>query len=452
MADEQYRWLDRDTAERLLRGEPLEAVDADNREQADRLTEALDALAALTALTAESTPADAELPGEAAALAAFRTARTGEDGERASLGQRTRTRSASAASAAASRAASDAGLIHLGRPAAYRRVASRWGRPMRYGLAAALAAGMIGGVTVAATSGALSFDAEEPEPVTSSTVAVTPDRPLVSPVPRGKSGASPDDPRPEGSPDGPAGKGSAPPGEPNGGADPGAQPGNGDDPSEVQPGQGWRWLVSACRDYRDGKKLDSGRRNGLEDAANGAEQLKNYCKGVLKNWGDSDSGDTRRGYESDPNKDTSGQGGPGWNSDDNDGKPNNDAQGGDGKAGDGDSDDAKGGDGSHIGLGVSTPVQVRIQSSGPARVQASDPARVRTLTQTPTKTPTQTSSKASSKASAQASAQASAKAPTQTAKAPTRTSHQASTRTQAKASAPGAGAAPQRLRMSASPA
>jgi hypothetical protein len=37
MADEQYRWLDRDTAERLLRGESLEAVDRPTRDQADRL-------------------------------------------------------------------------------------------------------------------------------------------------------------------------------------------------------------------------------------------------------------------------------------------------------------------------------------------------------------------------------------------------------------------------------
>ena len=82
MADEQYRWLDRDTAERLLRGEPLDAVDADSRDQADRLTEALEALDALGMQTAEATPAGAELPGEAAALAAFRKARTGKNGER----------------------------------------------------------------------------------------------------------------------------------------------------------------------------------------------------------------------------------------------------------------------------------------------------------------------------------------------------------------------------------
>ena len=71
MADEQYRWLDRDAAERLLRGEPLEAVDAGTRDQVDRLAEALGALAAEPRLSSD------ELPGEAAALAAFRKARAG---------------------------------------------------------------------------------------------------------------------------------------------------------------------------------------------------------------------------------------------------------------------------------------------------------------------------------------------------------------------------------------
>ncbi|MEU7253325.1 hypothetical protein AB0A87_35185, partial [Streptomyces sp. NPDC045251] len=69
MADEQDRWLDRETAEILLRGESLEAVDPAARDRAERLAEALGAL------TAPPVPASEELPGEAAALAAFRKAR-----------------------------------------------------------------------------------------------------------------------------------------------------------------------------------------------------------------------------------------------------------------------------------------------------------------------------------------------------------------------------------------
>ncbi|MGW4274048.1 extensin, partial [Streptomyces seoulensis] len=72
MADEQYRWLDRDTAERLLRGEPLDTVDPAVRDQAERLARALNALAADP--YADAPQAAAELPGEAAALAAFRKA------------------------------------------------------------------------------------------------------------------------------------------------------------------------------------------------------------------------------------------------------------------------------------------------------------------------------------------------------------------------------------------
>ncbi len=36
MADEQYGWLDRDAAERLLRGEPLRTVDDEARAQAEQ--------------------------------------------------------------------------------------------------------------------------------------------------------------------------------------------------------------------------------------------------------------------------------------------------------------------------------------------------------------------------------------------------------------------------------
>ncbi|MCX4560440.1 hypothetical protein [Streptomyces sp. 2-1] len=378
MADEQYRWLDRETAERLLRGEPLHAVDADNRDQADRLTEALEALDALGTQTAESTPADAELPGEAAALAAFRKARTGKNGEQATLGPRTRTRSAASATAtssAASRISSDAGLIHLGRPAEHRRVPTRWGRPVRYGLAAALAAGMIGGAAMAATSGVLPFGGEEPEPGSSATVSVSPDRPLVSPSPEKKPGGGPDRPRPDSSAGGPTGKGSAPDGEARGGTDAGARPDPGDDRPEGRPARGWRWLASVCRDLRDGKNLGSERRRGLEDAANGAEQVKKYCQGILKNWGDRDSGDGRSGSGS--GRGGSGRGGSGWNNDreDRDGRDNDD---------DGDED----GDGSHIGAGVSPDAggTVRPMALAPAAARSSatrTPTPVRTLLQAP---------------------------------------------------------------------
>ncbi|MBW8701341.1 hypothetical protein MBT84_17180 [Streptomyces sp. MBT84] len=80
MADEQYRWLDSDAAERLLRGEPLDAVDDVARAHAARIAETLSELAA------PPLPTSDELPGEASAVAAFRAARTVRHGERTGVG------------------------------------------------------------------------------------------------------------------------------------------------------------------------------------------------------------------------------------------------------------------------------------------------------------------------------------------------------------------------------
>ncbi|MFD7342996.1 hypothetical protein ACFV9K_01585, partial [Streptomyces pharetrae] len=111
MADEQYRWLDRETAERLLRGESPDAVDPAARDQAERLAETLGALSAPPPPTSE------ELPGEAAALAAFRKVRAERDEERAALAEPDRTRPA------------DAGLIRIGARAGDRGANGR--RPRR---------------------------------------------------------------------------------------------------------------------------------------------------------------------------------------------------------------------------------------------------------------------------------------------------------------------------------
>ncbi|WP_328837316.1 hypothetical protein [Streptomyces europaeiscabiei] len=293
MADEQYRWLNRDAAERLLRGEPLEAVDVDTRARADRLTEALEALAAEVAPVSSQNP---ELPGEEAALAAFRTARTarsvhtaasGEDGRAAEPGRGSRTRTTAAPAA-------DAGLVRLGRP--LRRPTgpdgrrARWGRPVRFGLVAAVAAGMLGGVTVVAGTGALSaFRDDEPEPSATISAAQSPDRPLLSPSPNtergdGRRGAW-GEASPEVSPDA-SSKGEGPSGEGVGGTDEDEQPGDsGQDENHTQ--EWWDKMFSACRDVHAGKQLDADRRRGLEDAAGGKGkgQLQRYCEGVLAGGG-----------------------------------------------------------------------------------------------------------------------------------------------------------------------
>ncbi|WP_216869960.1 hypothetical protein [Streptomyces brasiliscabiei] len=298
MADEQYRWLNRDAAERLLRGEPLEAVDADIRARADRLAQALDLLAAEAAPVSPQTP---ELPGEAAALAAFReastaradavspAARSGLAAHAAEPGPVTEPGRGGPSHTTAAPAA-DAGLVRLGRPVRARAVPggrrARWGRPVRYGLVAAVAAGMLGGVTAVAGGGALSaFRDEEPEPSASSSAAGSPDRPLMSPTPntgqgdrgRGAWGGGTSEAPPDGS-----AKGDSPSGEGTGGTDEDERSG------DSRKGRGstqerWNGVLSACRDVRDGKELDADRRRALEEAAGGKDKnrLKRFCEGAL---------------------------------------------------------------------------------------------------------------------------------------------------------------------------
>ncbi|MFF0548094.1 hypothetical protein ACFYUL_03990 [Streptomyces sp. NPDC004311] len=138
MADERDRWLDRAAADELLRGGPAEpvgpAANAPARTEAARLRAALDALAAV----AEPPPAGVELPGEEAAVAAFRTARGAAP---AAAGARPRGRGAHEP------------LIDLGRPEP--APARRRGRTVSFGLAAALASVAAGGLAAAAGAGLL---------------------------------------------------------------------------------------------------------------------------------------------------------------------------------------------------------------------------------------------------------------------------------------------------------
>ncbi|MFJ8051588.1 hypothetical protein [Streptomyces luteogriseus] len=264
MADEQYRWLDRETAERLLSGEPLGAVEGAGRDQAEHLARTLGALSATPPLTSD------ELPGEAAAVAAFRKARA----ERADA--------AAASAATGGRAAadvSDAGLVRIGTPGDSGTVTARpprWARPARLALAAVLAVGMVGGVALAAGTGALNapFGGDDPNPGASVSASVThPERSLVSPSPSdaAQGGSTPD---------------GAPGGSSKGGA--GAQ-GRDEERDEAAPkpddrkngsGDHRGEITAACRDLRDGNRLDPDRRRALRDAAGGLRVWK-YCKDVL---------------------------------------------------------------------------------------------------------------------------------------------------------------------------
>ncbi|MFD7296557.1 hypothetical protein ACFV9W_24985 [Streptomyces sp. NPDC059897] len=163
MADEHDKWLNRDAADRLLRGE-APAVSGDDARRADRLSSALYALAEVPA------GPEGELPGEDAALKAFRE-----------------TRAVTAVNGAVNEAAS--GPVRPGRarraarpaPKAARR--PRWGRPARLGAVAAFAACMVGGVAVAAGTGVLPSPfrgSDDPAPAASVSAAASPDRPLAS--------------------------------------------------------------------------------------------------------------------------------------------------------------------------------------------------------------------------------------------------------------------------------
>lgn len=173
MADEQFEWLDRQAAERMLRGEPVEASDEHARIQAARLSRAL-----YEAGRNESPgyAGDGEMPGEAAALAAFRKARAD-------------------AAAPAGEAVAAVRLAPSHRRPARR---SRFGRPVRFGLAAAFAGCALGGAAVAATTGLLpSPFGGDPLPASSVTAAATPE-PLVSDSPTGGGAVAP--PNTSGSP------------------------------------------------------------------------------------------------------------------------------------------------------------------------------------------------------------------------------------------------------------
>ncbi|KUL36188.1 hypothetical protein [Streptomyces regalis] len=264
MADEQYRWLDRETAERLLRGESLEAVDAADRDQAERLAKTLESL------TVEPPLSSAELPGEAAALAAFRAARA----------DRSDARMATSLSSASQ--GSDTGLVRIGAPGRAARRPRR-GRPVRLALAAALTVGMVGGVAVAAGTGVLPppFDRDERGRPAASVSAPVPERPLISPSPeRGAQGV----PLPDGGSKAPTGPGNTwetAPGSPSTDRETGV-PDRGE-----RSGGWWRTVTSSCRDLRDGKQLPVERRRTLENAAGGSVTVRKYCKSVLTGVGES---------------------------------------------------------------------------------------------------------------------------------------------------------------------
>ncbi|MGW2043990.1 hypothetical protein ACWCPF_02235 [Streptomyces sp. NPDC001858] len=280
MADKQDRWLDRETAERLLRGESPDNAVAGGpvaREEAERLARTL---SALSAPAAEPLPADEELPGEAAALAAFRKAQAARTDLAAHPDPAPLTGLPGVmGSGSVGAGAADAGLVRIGGRGRETGRCARRSRPARWGLAAALAVGMVGGVAVVAGSGLLPipFDDEEPgRPAASVSAPVVTERPLVPPAPEVSGGAEHSATPDGGETDGSGDTGEA--GDSDGTA--------GDDGAVAAPDTGGSRqseATSSCRDLNAGKPLASDRRKSLENLAGGAKRVQAYCASVLGN-------------------------------------------------------------------------------------------------------------------------------------------------------------------------
>ncbi|MFF9572769.1 hypothetical protein [Streptomyces sp. NPDC014685] len=370
MADEQYEWLDKEVAERLLRGEPVDPVGGHACTEAESLVAALDAAARA------ARPATGELPGEAAALAAFRTARrSARDSARArkAAGAQAggaenatrqtgtevlptvRIRAASGGSGPRTSAASvGAGRNRL----------SRWSRPVRFGLVASFAGCALGGVAVAAGTGMLPgpFGGRAPVPATSVSAAATPEelgsRPAGAETPRAPSSA-PERGVTEPTPDRSASSSgrSADAGsnrtekrgarEPGGSASgPTKTPGRGGLPDRSGGGSSGEWYakaLKACRDYRNGH-LDDDRRRKLEILAKGARNLDRFCDRVIE--GSDKGGNGAPGSDGGGSGGNGGHGGHGGNGGKGDG-----GQGGDDGRGDGDGDSDGDGEGEGEGDG-----------------------------------------------------------------------------------------------------
>ncbi|MFD5702562.1 hypothetical protein [Streptomyces lasiicapitis] len=355
MADEHYKWLDRDAAERLLRGERLDGIGDHEREQAERLTAALGALRA-PASPAPATQAElpggaalpqgaertgkavrshgadcaAELPGEAAALAAFRAARAVPAASDAATTAIPGTPAAAApavtrgafgrpATAAGTSAADEA--VRIGCPApAPRAPRTRWARPVRFGVAAALAACMVGGVAVAAGTGVIPspFQRTDRGPATSASPIETPEQPLSTPsddaaeppdeLPDDESSVLEDDttedpgtsapPKDTETPGDTGGSGGEDPAD-KPGTEPGTGPGTDEGHNRGDARRKWyKRMVANCQAYRSGE-LQGDKRRRLEEFAKGAERAQKFCDRVLDGKGGGKDDDGHGGGDDD---------------------------------------------------------------------------------------------------------------------------------------------------------
>ncbi|MGW2839520.1 hypothetical protein ACWCWD_17160 [Streptomyces sp. NPDC001493] len=298
MADDRDEWLDRDAAEKLLRGEPVLPPGVQARSAARSLSDALGA-------ARPGSSADGELPGEEAALAAFRQVGPMRGAPGAGRHRRPVGPVPEAGTAPGGGALDP---VRLGTPPSpsRRRERPRFGRPVRIGLAASLAGCALGGVAVAAGTGALAgaFGGTEHGPASTVSVAASPD----GSTPEASGTDTPSGaPTGTGTPSGgtvPGEGGSAAPGASgsnggNGAGEEGSSGGHagghgdgygfpdrgtygGSDGSDDSGGFGSGWYAEAvedCHDYRDGD-LDERERRSLAELARGEKNIPEYCAGI----------------------------------------------------------------------------------------------------------------------------------------------------------------------------
>ncbi|MFD3519526.1 hypothetical protein [Streptomyces sp. NPDC058653] len=302
MAHERETWLNHGVAELLLRGRPVETADENAQAQADRLAGLL-AEAARVGYAGRSEDGNGregrdagagagsgaatvlepgELPGEAAALAAFRQA-VGTVGRTAP-----RTPGRTDALTDTDTDADGIGTVRLA-PEQRRRVGlPNFARPIRLGLAAAMAGCALSGV--AAGAGYLyapSAGESSPRPSNSVSGALTPE-PLVSespgtgvsspPFPGESSGAGPDSVLPGATGTHPT---EGTPGGPKGGEEAEKGPASGDGWNGKGHDKWYAKLVQACQEYRSGT-IPPGKKKLLEDVAEGPEAVTRFCEELLK--------------------------------------------------------------------------------------------------------------------------------------------------------------------------
>ncbi|MYT33322.1 MULTISPECIES: hypothetical protein [unclassified Streptomyces] len=317
MADDRFSWLDKNAAERLLRGEPAGSQVGDGARELEQLLKA-------AAAAGSGLPETAGSPGEEAALAAFRQAQHGP-------GARSRESARGAALPGA-------------RSTRTNRVVERTGlaRPFRRGFAVALAACAISGIAVAAGTGVLPtpFRDGEPRPASSVPAAETPntletDEPATTTGETGRTPATPPDgrttapgstPTPGGSHDTAPTPGTRPPGTGTGTP--------GDDGKPLPDDGGWnkkrKLLLALCKQYESGRPgdLDRNTLRRLEDAAGGPERVHAFCRQYFSpsgqqggGSGDNDGGGGGKGGRG------GGQGGNGGNGGGQNGGGNGDEEG-----------------------------------------------------------------------------------------------------------------------------